>query len=265
MSCVTLLRTGLLFFSILISGEASPCQQKRDAPLDLFGDDVLDDGSFTLAFGTSTDGDVLSSENSYPGVSIFSNSIDGLGSAAVDSFIQTSNPDSQMDFASDGGNQDVAGLSFSGINLEGVSGEDLLAQLPDFGGITDFSFKDLENGNEKSCPADGNTATQTEQEKFPGLSEQTTMYSDLSPEDKRKCPSINGKQPVALCCFGAYFPEKSIQAGCHRRTYRISPLLSGAGILQCAFFSPSFFSLFFFSPFRFKIQNYPKKSRVEQS
>lgn len=227
MSFLLFLRACLFFFSILASATASPCQQKRDSSPDLFasGDKPLDDGSLTLAFATTPDNaGTLSSDYADPGVSIFSSSTDGSDPAAVNDLIQTPNPDSATGFTSDGGTQGSSGSLFLGADSEGFSGENLVADLPNFGGITDFQFKDPEVEN--SCPADGTPTTQSGTEKLP----QTTLETpdetpdeadtddELTEEDKRKCPSVGGKQPIALCCISRFEYTEKVQKNCQRRT-----------------------------------------------
>lgn len=222
-----ILRTYLSSFSIvIISVIASPCLRRRDAPLDLLSSDgsgttPSDDELLTVAYASSTDEDILSSDHSDADPSIFFGTTDGSGSAAaVDGFIHTTDSENPINFALEGGgSQDASsGILFPGLTSNGASGGDnLMAQLPDFGGITDFSFKNAEN--EKSCPVDdGTPATEVEPETPSELTDQTTMYSDISPEDRRRCPQVNGMQPVALCCFSPYKGDPgSVQYHCQRR------------------------------------------------
>ena len=220
MSFLMFLRTSLFFFSILAGAIASPCQRRRDtSSIDFFNssEESLDDQSSTLAFATITDPNPLSYYADLD-VSIFSNSPDGSSSAALDNgLVQTSDLDSTTGFALDGEPGGSSESLFPEIDSEGFSGEDLVAQLPNFGGITDFSFKDLEN--EQSCRADEAPSTQSgREEKVPGTTDETFEFDNSTPEDKRKCPSVNGKQTIALCCFSAFEKNDPIQHNCYRCT-----------------------------------------------
>lgn len=237
-----ILPTFLLSFSILTTRTiASPCQQKRDASLDLFSLETPEDTSpwgeetLPLAFETNSDAEILSLGNNNaadPGVSsIFSSStVDGtVFPAAVDDddddFIQAIDLDSATNFASfdgSGGTQEVEAPLFlpTTIDSEGLSGGEnlVVAQLPDFGGITDFSFKDLEN--EGSCLKDQPPTTQSEDKKMrlPGTTEEINLQIKITPDDAERCPKVLGRQLIALCCFNTD-SSKPLQVPCSRRTY----------------------------------------------
>lgn len=218
MSVLMLLRACIFFLSILVGIIASPCQQKRDtSSLNFFTSDDIssNDESSTLAFATTADADLLSSDNiDPPGVSIFSSSTDGSRPAALNG--HASDPDSATGFVLDGEPQAISESLFLGPDSEGFPGQNLLADLPNFGGITDFSFKDLEN--EKSCPPDGGPTTQSGQEKVPGTTNEINPGKEERTEDERKCPSVGGKQSIALCCISVFEIDKPIQSNCYRRT-----------------------------------------------
>lgn len=219
MSFLICLRASLSFLSILAFVIASPCRQKRDSPaLDLFasGETPLEDGSLTLAYATNSDADFLSSDYVDPNVSLFSSSIDGSSSAAVDGVAQKIDPDSSATTGSalEGGAPANSEPLFLGTDLEGYSEPTLTAQrLPDFGGITDFSFKGLEE--EKLCPADKAPTIPSGGEKVPDTTNEIFGNDGLTPEDKRKCP---GSQPIALCCISNFEENEKIQHNCYRRT-----------------------------------------------
>lgn len=225
------LRTFLFFASLPSSVIASPCQQKRDdtSSLDLFspGESSLNDDPMTLAFApTTTDSDLFSSSYADLGLPIFSGSTDGSSSAAADGldglFQQNSDLDSATDFNFDDGSQAMSDSLFFDTDSEmfsGQDGQDLVAQLPDsdFGGITDSSFELAEKG--KSCPADeAPTTSQPDRGGFPGITDETIGDSDgLTEEDRRKCPKVNGKQLIPLCCFSNFNDEERSQYQCYRR------------------------------------------------
>lgn len=222
MSFICFSRTCLIFLSILAFVIASPCQQKRDiSSLDLFssGETPLDDESLTLAYAMTPDADFLSSDDAELNGSIFSSSIDGSSLAAVDGVAQKIDPDNSATTSStvDGGASANSESLFPGTDSGVYSGPTLIAeQLPNFGGITDFSFKDLEN--EKSCPADEVPTTQSGRKKVPDITNEIFQNDDLTPEDKRRCPAAGGKQPVALCCISIFEKGEEMQRNCYRST-----------------------------------------------
>lgn len=204
MSFVIFLRTCLFSLSILAGVIASPCQQKRDSSLDLFssGETLLEDESLTLAFATTSDADFLSPDHADSNVSIFTSFVDGSSPATSESlFLET--------------------------DSEGYSGQTLVAeQLPNFGGVTDFSFKELENG--KSCPADKAPTTQSGRGKVPDLTNEIFQNDELTPEDKRRCPGAGGRQPIAVCCISVFEPREKVQQNCYRST-----LIAARGLILC--------------------------------
>ena len=225
MSLVHLLRTCLILLSILAIVIASPCQRKRDTSLDFFssGETPLEDESLTLAYGTTPDADFLSSDYAESVASIFSSFIDGSSSAAVDGVAQKTEPDGSATTGStvDGGAPANSESLFLGTDSEVYSGQTLMAeQLPNFGGITDFSFKYLENG--KSCPADQTPTTQSGRKKVPDITNELFNSGELTPEDERKCPAVGGTPRVPLCCISIFEEEEEMQGNCYRRTLIMS-------------------------------------------
>lgn len=226
MSFIYSLRTCLFFLSSLAVVNASPCQQKRDtSSLDLFsaGETPLNDELLTLAYAATPDADFLSSDYTEPNASIFFSSADGSGSAAVDGVAQEIDPNGSETTGGSALNGGAPANSeeslFLGTDSAGDgSGPTLIAeQLPDFGGITDFSFKD---GNGKSCPADeAPTTTQSGGKKVPDILNEMFQNDDLSPEDKRRCPAAGGRQPIALCCISVFEEMERAQHNCYRSTF----------------------------------------------
>jgi hypothetical protein len=214
-------RTRFLFLSILAAAIASPCQQRRDTSPDLFGSAPVGDHGvpLTLALAPTSESNTLFSDSQGSSSSIVSSPVDGFGSAYPDDPTQIPVSDSLTGLAFSDGSQDPSELLFPSGDVEGVfdfdTTENLVAQLPNFGGITEFSFKDPENPN--LCPARGSPPTQSDKEKFPGPTGGRSFMERVTEEDKRKCPARpDGAQPVPLCCFSNFEESLLFQRSCWR-------------------------------------------------
>ena len=189
----------------------------------------MEDESLILAFATTGDEDFLSPDHADSNVSIFTSSVDGSSPAIVDGVVQNFDPDSSATtgYALAGGAPATSESLFLGTDSEGYAGQTLVAeQLPNFGGITDFPFKDLENG--KLCPADEAPTTQSGREKVPDITNEIFQNVELSPEDKRRCPGAGGRQPIAVCCISVFEEREKVQHNCYRST-----LIAPRGLILC--------------------------------
>lgn len=213
------LRTRFLFLPILTTAIAPPCQQKRDTSLDLFSLEPVGDEDIrlTLAFTPPSEPNILFTDNQDSSSSIFHSPVDELGPVTLGGSTQIPVSDSTTEFSFSGGTHDVSELLFPSNDPESVfdlgTTENLVAELPHFGGITDFLFKDPEDPN--LCRARDSPATQSDKKKLPGPTGGGSSAELLTEQDLRKCPARpDGSQPVPLCCFSAFVEHQLIQYFC---------------------------------------------------